>query len=257
MTPMTAEDQLELVARQVEARERCVISYLNVHGLHMLQQEPAMLELHRAGITHVVIDGMPLIALCRIAGIRVTRQHRVTNLDLIWPLLSLADKNGWRVYYVGSSQQVVDLAMRAVHASLPTLRFRAHHGFIAIDCPNVIDDIAQFKADIVLVGLGMGMQERWIQKNIGSVPPTTMISVGALLEYLAGAVRTPPRWMGPAGLEWLFRLLDDPRRFWRRYLIEPWGVAWILVARMAQGRPRVIGSRSRALGAPISSREPD
>jgi N-acetylglucosaminyldiphosphoundecaprenol N-acetyl-beta-D-mannosaminyltransferase len=234
ITPMDAQEQLELVERQVEAHKHCVITYLNLHGLHVLKDEPAMVELHRAGITHVVIDGMPLIALCRLAGIDVTRNHRVTNLDLIWPLLSNASEKGWSVYYVGSSQDVVDRSLRAIRNRLPALKIRAHHGFIGLDCPEVINDIIEFGANIVFVGMGTGLQERWIRKNIEDLPPMTVISVGALFEYIAGTVRTPPRWMGRAGLEWLFRLLDDPKRFWRRYLLEPWGVAWALAGKLAR-----------------------
>jgi N-acetylglucosaminyldiphosphoundecaprenol N-acetyl-beta-D-mannosaminyltransferase len=201
-----------------------------------MHRDPGISQLHRATTTYVVIDGMPLVLLCRLAGIRATRQHRVTNLDLIWPLFSLAEKMAWRVYYLGSSEEVIARGIRTIRTRLPRLKIRVHHGFVGIDCADVIADITRFRADLLMVGMGMGLQERWIYRNMAGIAPTIVMPVGALMEYVAGTVRTPPRWMGRFGVEWLFRLVENPRRFWRRYLIEPWLVAWTVAGRMAQSR---------------------
>jgi N-acetylglucosaminyldiphosphoundecaprenol N-acetyl-beta-D-mannosaminyltransferase len=72
--------------------------------------------------------------------------------------------------------------------------------------------------------MGMGRQERWILNNLSEIAPASICTVGACMEYIADSVRTPPRWMGAVGLEWLFRLGENPQRFWHRYLVEPWPV---------------------------------
>lgn len=234
VTPLTAIDQLQLIERHIEARDQCVLAHLNLHGLHVLTLDHEMSRLHAEPKTYVALDGMPLVLLCRLAGISVTRQHRVTNLDLIWPLLSLSEQRGWRVYYVGSTDEVAKSAVHAVRARLPKLHFQAHHGFLPADSSEVIQLIARFRADLVMVGMGMGLQESWISRNKDLIAPAVLIPVGALMEYVTGVVRTPPRWMGRAGLEWLFRLADDPRRFWRRYLLEPWLVAAMLIRKRRQ-----------------------
>jgi N-acetylglucosaminyldiphosphoundecaprenol N-acetyl-beta-D-mannosaminyltransferase len=93
----------------------------------------------------------------------------------------------------------------------------------------VVQDIVDYRPQVLLVGMGMGIQERWILQNLDILSPTSVCTVGACMEYIAGAAATPPRWMGQAGLEWLFRLTENPGRFWYRYLVEPWFVlAYIL-----------------------------
>jgi N-acetylglucosaminyldiphosphoundecaprenol N-acetyl-beta-D-mannosaminyltransferase len=86
--------------------------------------------------------------------------------------------------------------------------------------------------------MGMGRQEQWIFENRATLRTHCIGTCGACMEYFAGAAPTPPRWMGPLGVEWLFRLLSDPKRFWKRYLVEPWIVAWLLATGAARRRRR-------------------
>ncbi|MFT5044349.1 MAG: N-acetylglucosaminyldiphosphoundecaprenol N-acetyl-beta-D-mannosaminyltransferase, partial [Porticoccaceae bacterium] len=85
----------------------------------------------------------------------------------------------------------------------------------------VIDLINGAKSDIVLIGFGAPKQEAWIHAHRGQINAGILFSCGACMEYVAGAVKTPPRWMGRTGLEWTFRLFENPRRFAFRYLVEP------------------------------------
>jgi N-acetylglucosaminyldiphosphoundecaprenol N-acetyl-beta-D-mannosaminyltransferase len=241
ITPATLNEQLSLLSRCIAAREQCVIANLNVHGLHTLQHEPAMRQLHRRATTYVGIDGMPLVWLCKLAGVAATQRHRVTYVDLIWPLLSLAERSGWRVYYIGGTQEVAQKALHAIRRRLPSLEVAVHHGYIDIGCDSVIAEIRQFRPDFVIVGMGMPLQERWILEHSHAIEPACLLAGGAIMEYVAGVVNTPPRWMGPLGLEWFYRLAENPRRFWRRYLIEPWVVAWILLRQVARARSGLIG----------------
>jgi N-acetylglucosaminyldiphosphoundecaprenol N-acetyl-beta-D-mannosaminyltransferase len=234
LTPTTLDEQLLLLEMHVEAGQQCVLANLNLHGLHTLRRDRAMAVLHNMHTTYVSVDGMPLIWLCRLAGVRATSRHRVTYVDLIWPLLSLAERKHWRVYYVGSTATVLARATRVIRSRLPNLEFRAHHGYFGINVDTVVADIVTFKADIVIVGMGMPLQERWILAHMGAVAPACILPGGAVMEYVAGAVRTPPRWLGRIGLEWLFRLAENPQRFWWRYLIEPWQVGLSLATYVAR-----------------------
>ncbi len=236
ITPLTLAEQLELVAAYIKTGEQCVLAHLNLHGMYMSQKEPAISYLHEESATFVAIDGMPLVLFCRLAGIKGRRRHRVTNVDLFWPLMSLAVQSGWRIYYIGSTPEVLAKALTAIHDRLPTLVIRGHHGYIEIDDDDVIAEVNEFRPDLVIVGMGMGLQERWILKNKRSLAPASLMPVGALMEFIAGTVSTPPRWAGPLGLEWLFRLKGNPRRFWRRYLIEPWAVVWNLAEQAKRER---------------------
>ena len=225
ITPTKQGDLLEIVHRHIESAQQCVIASQNVHGLFVGRTEPAFVRLHSFAHTYVHIDGMPLVWLCRLRGIDAVPEHRVTLVDWIWPLLERAAKHRWRVYYLGGSDAVIDAGTRAMRERLPDLQLRGHNGFFAEsdDAANaeLVGDIRAYAPHLILVGMGMGRQERWILKNLMELGPATICTVGACMEYVSGAVRTPPRWMGQVGLEWLFRLAENPSRFWYRYTVEP------------------------------------
>lgn len=228
ITPATGEELLSILDSHIGSERQAVIASQNMHGLHMRLQDADFDALHRLQQTYVHIDGMPLVWLCKMRGIRASAEHRVTLVDWIWPLLERASERGWRVYYLGGSETVLQRGAAAIRKRFPDLQLRTHHGFFDATREEsnrlVIDDITAFAPQLILVGMGMGRQERWILENLERVAPASICTVGACMEYVAGVVKTPPRWMGAAGLEWLFRLSENPGRFWQRYLIEPWAV---------------------------------
>jgi N-acetylglucosaminyldiphosphoundecaprenol N-acetyl-beta-D-mannosaminyltransferase len=228
ITPMTLDGLMQLITRHVESRTSCVIASQNLHGMHVRLWDTALRMLHALPQTFVHIDGLPLVFMCKLRGIEAKRHHRLTLVDWIWPLLSLAASNGWRVYYVGAKPDVVDAGTAVIAKRLPDLQLRAHHGYFhdpdGRGSWDVLRDISAYRPQLVLVGMGMGVQERWILEHLRALEPATICTVGACMEYIAGVAKTPPRWMGPLGLEWLFRLSENPGRFWYRYLVEPWFV---------------------------------
>ena len=82
--------------------------------------------------------------------------------------------------------------------------------------------IKEYRPHLLILGMGMPRQEHWLFDHLEQLPETAILNAGAAIDYVAGAVRTPPRWAGRFGLEWLFRLAAEPDRLWRRYLVEPW-----------------------------------
>ena len=94
-----------------------------------------------------------------------------------------------------------------------------------------------------MVGMSMPRQERWVLDNFERLNTNAILTAGATLDYAAGAVPTPPRWAGKLGLEWLFRLVAEPKRLWRRYLVEPWFLFFLLVADIF--KVRVMRKRER------------
>ncbi len=236
VTLATRQELLALVAAAIARASPCIIASQNMHGLYVETRDEAFAQLHALDETFVHIDGMPIVLLCRLAGIPAVRDHRATLVDLIWPLLERADAEGWRVYYLGATDDTIARGIAAIRERFPRLSIAAHNGYSdAAGERAVVDEIRAFVPQLVLVGMGMGRQERWILQHFHDLDPACFFTVGACLEYLAGAVGTPPRWMGRCGLEWLFRFCENPRRFWFRYLIEPWFVL-MSCARYALGR---------------------
>jgi len=192
-----------------------------------------MQEFYR-GADYVRIDGMPIALWARILGYPVRREHRVTWVDWLRPLLRESAAKGWRVFYLGSEPGIAEKGAEVISNEIPEVQIATEGGFFdmargSVENERVVQRIRSFGPDILLVGMGMPRQERWILENRASLPPMVVLPCGACMDYVAGYNRTPPRWVGRWGFEWLGRFLSDPRRLWRRYFIEPWFLADLFV----------------------------
>ena len=222
--PGSIEDYVELARSSVAARSPCTVLYHNLHSLYCWFRSET-LRRHYAGAT-VLVDGMPVIGLLRAAGFDVSREQRVTYVDLIMPLLRMARDNGLKVYHIGQSADIQTKALDIVREQVPGIEIRGHDGYFdqsdgSADSEKVIKDMNDYKADLVLVGFGTPRQEAWLHAHRERIDAPAIYACGACMEYVAGAVATPPRWMGRLGLEWSFRLFENPRRFAFRYAVEP------------------------------------
>ncbi len=220
---MTANEMFHSLASCIATKAQCIIVYQNLHGMHLSYMNADFNRLHQQEKTYVYIDGFPIYILCRLLGRRVRRNQRITGNDYVWDLLRLAERRDWRVYFLGSSEEIVAAASVTIRRRVPDLEFRAHHGYFEMTQEEaVLDDIHDFAPDLIVTCMGMPRQEQWIAANGDRLNPVSICAMGAILEYISGFARVPPRWLGPIGLEWLFRLVEDPERFWYRYLVEPW-----------------------------------
>jgi N-acetylglucosaminyldiphosphoundecaprenol N-acetyl-beta-D-mannosaminyltransferase len=235
ITPMTLTQVIELFGAHIASGRPCLMSSMNFHGLYVYSKDASFRELNRRSLVH--IDGVPVVWLARLLGHPVRRRHRVAWLDLIGPLLETAEKCDWRVYYLGGAPNIVRDGIAEIRRKYPTITIDGHHGYFARTCyPEVRDRIRTFAPDILIVGMGMSVQERWILENAEQLEVPVIATAGACIEYIARAAKIPPRWLGLYGLEWLYRLASNPKRFWRRYLLEPWAVLAFLAGRVLSAR---------------------
>jgi N-acetylglucosaminyldiphosphoundecaprenol N-acetyl-beta-D-mannosaminyltransferase len=231
--PLTMVDLHALVARAVAERERCIIGHHNTHSVYLYHRDLRMRAFYEHA-DNIHIDGMPLIFLGRLLRLPLRREHRVTYVDWIRPLASDAAHRGYRVFYLGSKPGVAERGAAALRRDLPALTIATHHGFFdrtaGAEANNrVLATIRDFRADILMVGMGMPQQEHWIAQNAHDIDAPVILTAGACMDYVAGAAPTAPRWMGRWGLEWLHRLASDPARLWKRYLVEPWFVLRLFI----------------------------
>lgn len=225
--PLTIPQLNSLVASRIGAKQKLIIASQNLHSIYLFHRVESVRSLQEHSVMHV--DGMPLILFGRLLGYPLKPDHRVTWVDWLWPLLESAEANNWRVYYLGSTKEVAEKGVSKIRRSFPRLIISWSDGYFdtsSASLENVrrIEAINAAQPDLLIVGMGMPRQEEWILNELESLNATVIATSGAAMEYVTGVVATPPRILGSLSLEWAFRLLENPARFWRRYLIEPWAL---------------------------------
>lgn len=230
---LTISNLNNIIEKNIGSDGKKVIAHHNMHSVY-LRPSSAKMRDHYALADYTHIDGMSLILLGRLLGFELDRDHRVTYVDWIWPLLERASAEGWRVFYLGAKQDVITRGIANIRRRLPDLEVDGRHGYFNMrkngsENREVVEHVNSFAPDILLVGMGMPRQEEWIADNYERLEANIILPSGACIDYIAGAVRTPPRWMGRLGLEWLYRLINEPRRLWRRCFVEPWYVLYLFL----------------------------
>lgn len=201
-----------------------VIANHNLHSLALVRHDGEMRRFYAsADLVHV--DGMGVVLIAKLLGVPIRREHRVAYLNWMPLLFERAHRESWRVGFIGGEQGVGEAAATKLRERYPGLHMETHHGWFAMDSEEdraVVAWAADQKFDVLFVGMGMPRQERWIRAHRDELHAGVLLPCGAIFDYEAGNKRTAPRWLGDIGLEWLFRLVTEPRRLAHRYLIEPW-----------------------------------
>jgi len=240
--PMTPAMLYDAIENAIQADRQCLIGNHNLHSVYLFHHNAKMRRFYELA-HYIFVDGMPLIMAGRLLGMPVRREHRITSIDWLPELLVRAEANGWRILLLGSKPNVAARAAERLRRQYPGLLIEAEHGYFDADPGSaegaaVLGRVNAYKPHILCVGMGMPRQEHWILDNRAHLGPCVVIALGAFMELLTGDLPVPPRWMGRAGLEWLYRLVANPRRVWRRYLVEPWSVVPYLVRDLAARRSR-------------------
>ena len=202
----------------------------NVDHVVRVERDAEFLEAYRrADLT--LCDGQPLFWTSRLMGSPLP--EKVSGSDLVLPLLRRAGKLGWRVFLLGGGAGIAGEAARRVTANfgvtiVGTASPRIERQPTQVD-EVLIDRITGARTQLLLVALGAPKQELWIHRHASALAPAVSVGVGASLDFVAGRVRRAPPWISRAGMEWLFRLAQEPRRLWRRYLVDDVRFAPILL----------------------------
>ena len=186
------------------------------------QRDPQLKQIHnRAGL--VTPDGMPLVWISRLFG--CPDVDRVYGPDLMLALTGLSVQRGFKHFLYGGRAGVADQLSTRLQQQFPGVQIVGTYcppfrTLTATEDAQVIELINQSGADIVWVGLSTPKQERWMAAHWGKLQAPALIGVGAAFDMHAGLLVQAPHWMQRSSLEWLFRLLVEPRRLWRRYLVN-------------------------------------
>lgn len=219
------EEVMHHVEAAIDEGRPFLVANHNAHSLYLIRRQPE-LRAFFAAADIVEVDSTPVIAFARLLGLHSRPFHRCTYLDWREHFWSLANRKGWRVFYLGGAPGVADEAARRLSARYPDVQFGTRDGYFDMSPGSaanldILAQIERFAPHVLFVGMGMPRQEQWIAENRQALPACAVFSVGAAFDYEAGVQRAAPRWMGRAGIEWLFRLCADPRRLAHRYCVEP------------------------------------
>lgn len=249
---VTFAGALRRIEELVEAREGGSVFTPNVDHVVTAEDDAAFRAAHGAA-SLVVADGQPLLWAARL--LRTPLPEKVSGSDLVWPLMELAARRGWRVYLLGGAPGAAAAAGARFSKELGVEIVGIDDARIPEDAPPgapdpVADRIRSAAPHLVLVALGAPKQEKWIHRSTAGLGPAVALGVGASLDFLAGHARRAPRWMSRAGLEWLHRLAQDPRRLARRYLIKDSRFAAILLRTLRVRRADRVRAGSPPAPAP-------
>jgi len=231
VSAITMADALAWIDHWIARRANQYICVTGVHGVMESQLDPALRVIHnRAGL--VTPDGMPLVWISRLRGHRGV--ERVYGPDLMLACCESSVAKGYRHFFYGGATGVPERLSERLQKRFPGLQIAGQWSppfreLTTLEEAELIERINTARPDIVWIGLSTPKQERWMARYVGQISAPVLIGVGAAFDMHAGVKKQAPRWMQRSGLEWLFRLGAEPRRLWRRYLINnPW-FAWRLL----------------------------
>jgi N-acetylglucosaminyldiphosphoundecaprenol N-acetyl-beta-D-mannosaminyltransferase len=213
---------LEMISNWVGTRQRQYVCITGVHGVMESQRDPALKTIHnRAGL--VTPDGMPMVWANWFAG--NTSVRRVYGPELMLNVCAAGVECGWRHYLYGGGPGVAETLSEALTRRFPGLVIAGMNTppfrpLAAAEDAQVVEQINATRPDIVWVGLSTPKQEYWMSAHLGRLEAPVMVGVGAAFDFNAGLKKQAPRWMRNYGFEWAFRLCTEPRRLWKRYLIN-------------------------------------
>jgi N-acetylglucosaminyldiphosphoundecaprenol N-acetyl-beta-D-mannosaminyltransferase len=253
--PLRMDEAAGLVLSWVANRERrCrFVVTPNVDHVVMLQHHTALQAAYReAGL--ILADGAPVIWASRLLGKPLP--ERVAGSDLTPALFDLADETRTdeeqplRVFLLGAAPGVAERAAANIHRRWPRVRVVGTYspplGFEKDAAENlrILARVADAQPDVLVVGLGAPKQELWVHEHAGKLEARVALCVGATIDFLAGEKSRAPRWMQQVGLEWLHRVLSEPRRLAARYAKDAWIFPQLVVREWWQGLSRPSAART-------------
>ena len=220
--PLRQEEIERLFCESVKQQRRVILANVNLHALYCADQSAGMRTLLAGSETIVQIDGMPIVWLGRTKGADVGADCRLTHIDLLPPLLRLCAAHGWHVAFVGGAPAKEGEKAEALCRIATGLQVLCIPGYKNEGAEaEIIASLNKFQPQLLLIGMGMPRQEAWIATNANKLNATFIMPVGGFIDYFTGRTSKPPRLLGRFGLEWAWRLAQEPKRLAFRYLVEP------------------------------------
>lgn len=214
---LSMEEVLVRARDAIRHRRSLSISVVNVAKVVNMRRDDVLRDSVLAGDV-ILADGMPLVWLSRARGIPIP--GRVTGIDLMYRLFELADQHAMRVYLLGAKAETLERVVSVARARYPNMVLAGHRDghFTNHQESQVAADVRRARPDILLVAISSPKKELFMRRWSRFMDVPVCHGVGGSFDVMAGQTRRAPFWLQRSGLEWLYRLGQEPRRMWKRYL---------------------------------------
>jgi N-acetylglucosaminyldiphosphoundecaprenol N-acetyl-beta-D-mannosaminyltransferase len=242
---LTFDQAIDDIEHLVAAGKGGTIFTPNVDHVVQVEHNAAFRDAYEA-VSLSVVDGQPLLWASRLLGAPLP--EKISGSDLMLPLARRAALRRWRIYLVGGGAGVADLAATELKKQFDIDIVGTDAPFVTsagdpADGPEVVERIARAKPHLVFAAFGAPKQELFLHRSRAALCPAVGIGVGAGFDFIAGRVKRAPRWISKSGLEWAYRLAQEPRRLAKRYLLDDPEFALILARTMRE--PKSQRTRTR------------
>lgn len=228
------EQTLQFLDKNLEGLRGKYICVSNVHTTVIAYENSAYRKIQNDAAA-VLPDGKPLSVIERKCG-GLKKAEKVSGPDLMSEIFRLSEEKDYRHFFYGSTKQTLDLLKKNLMKKYPALQIAGMYAppfrqLTKEEDEEIIEEINRTKPDFVWVGLGAPKQEIWMAEHKNKIL-AVMIGVGAGFDFHAGTVKRAPMWMQRCGLEWFYRLLQDPKRLWKRYVVTNSKFIWYMLLRL-------------------------
>jgi exopolysaccharide biosynthesis WecB/TagA/CpsF family protein len=232
MHAWTMAQTIEEIDRRLQAEPFTQHVVVNVAKIVSMQTNSKLREAV-AGCDIVNIDGVGVVFGGRLLGYSIP--ERVAGIDLFHRLLAHAETAGRSAYFLGAKPDVLEAAVVNIRTKYPGLNIAGyHHGYFWDDEAAIVDNIRSSGTDLLFVGIASPLKEQFIDRWSEQLGVKFAMGVGGTFDVVAGKVRRAPEWMQKLGLEWLYRVIQEPRRMFMRYLTTNSAFAWMLLTELAR-----------------------
>ena len=212
------------MARWIEEEPHRVHHFVNtgMHGIMEAHKDPEFRAILNSA-DRLAPDGILAILVARLHGYRLRKQD--TGPDLLWQFSEIAHRKGFRYFFFGDTDETLQRLCNKLSSEFPGLRIAGYasppfRAWTLEEDEAMVATINQAKPDVLWVGLGMPKQEQWISRHRAALKIPVVVGAGAALKFLSGSTPRAPALVCNLGFEWLWRLVQEPRRVWHRVMID-------------------------------------
>jgi N-acetylglucosaminyldiphosphoundecaprenol N-acetyl-beta-D-mannosaminyltransferase len=218
--PCESQGLLDDIATSIRQRRSDVYAYVNVHALNLAWSMPEFRAFLNSS-HRVYCDGEGVRWAARVLGSGLP--SRIALTYFFWDICREAEQSGFSMFLLGSHEDRLRGVVERIRVRHPGLKVMGtHNGFFEKNGPSsdaVLELIQAAKPDLLFIGFGMPLQESWIAANRARITVPAIFPCGSMIEYASGRKKHAPAWMSSHGMEWIYRLFQEPGRLWKRYLI--------------------------------------